>query len=210
MDRIFINKEFRSSVVLSQVERPRGKSVQLSALDFKRIEDGSRPQLTVLPASLERSAFSERSMETVFDMYFPAGILKAGANPTSGFACLLPRLSQREAALKNAVLAIGLVAFGEEQQNKAIVQQGRMFYGQALRELGVAIRDSDRRRSEALLVVPQLLGLYEVSSSDFQCSKILLTSRIDPFRLQSRSRQTSRKLDEPCSGRARSIAGTRA
>lgn len=105
-------------------------------------------------------------METVFNMYIPVGIVKGGAISTTEFASLLPRLSQREVALKTTVLAIGLVTLGEEQQNKAIIQQGRTFYGQGLRELGVAIQDADRRRSEVLLVVPQLLGLYEVSLSE--------------------------------------------
>jgi hypothetical protein len=75
-------------------------------------------------------------------------------------------LISRENALRTAVLAIGLVALGKEKQNKEFIEQGRIFYGQALRELGVALQDPYRRRSEALLVVPQLLGLYEVSSSE--------------------------------------------
>jgi hypothetical protein len=104
-------------------------------------------------------------MEAVLDIFLSTSIAKAGASFVSEYASLIPRLGLREDALRLTVLAIGLVVLGEGQTSREIVHQGRAFYGQALRELAVALKDSNRQRSEALLIVPQLLCLYEVSSS---------------------------------------------
>jgi hypothetical protein len=162
----------------SKAENLGQKSLQISYQDSKLLPDTSRElmpvttiaanqdvyiQSRILPSSLARSAFSEKSMEAVFDMFLISGIPRAGVGPTSGFASVLPKLSLRDTALQTTVLAVGLVVLGEGVQNQGVVQQGRAFYGQALRELGVALQDPVRRKSEALLVVPQLLGLYEVS-----------------------------------------------
>lgn len=101
----------------------------------------------------------------MLNIFLSDGIVKARVSSVTEYASLIPRLGLHEDALRLMTLAIGLVVLGEEQANSAIVRQGRAFYGQALRELGVALQDPNRRRSEALLAVPQLLCLYEVSLS---------------------------------------------
>jgi hypothetical protein len=115
--------------------------------------------------TLTRSAFGEKSTEAVLDIFLSTRIAKAGASFVSEYASLIPRLGLREDALRLTVLAIGLIVLGEGKKNRGMVHQGREFYGQALRELAMALKDTSRQRSDALLIVPQLLCLYEVSSS---------------------------------------------
>jgi hypothetical protein len=104
-------------------------------------------------------------MEAVLNIFLSTRIEKAGAGIVREYASLLPRLGLREDALRLTVLAIGSIVLGEGQNNIGMVHQGREFYGQALRELAMALKDPSRQRSDALLLVPQLLCLYEVSSS---------------------------------------------
>jgi hypothetical protein len=164
-DLVFINKICWPSVIFSQANDLYGEQTRAQPQTWISQGDISFAQPRILPTTLTRSAFSEKSMEAVLDIFLSDGIVKARVSSVSEYASLIPRLGLRENALRLTALAIGLVVLGEGQANRAMVRQGRVFYGQALKELGVALQDPNRRRSEALLAVPQLLCLYEVSLS---------------------------------------------
>ncbi|KAF2247186.1 hypothetical protein BU26DRAFT_552017 [Trematosphaeria pertusa] len=85
---------------------------------------------------------------------------------TNSFVSVLPLLYVRDEALRLALLAVGTAAMGK----------GKNLYGQGLQEMGRALRDEKRARSEALLVAPRFMGMFE----------ILFGANVDP-NLQARS-----------------------
>jgi hypothetical protein len=115
-----------------------------------------------MSASLERSAFGVKGMEVVYD-FFPkyedaGGVMQL----TYVFSSILATLSLREEALRQTILAVGLVTLGKSSEDQALIRKGQSLYGEALQEMGVALRDPERRKSEALLATTRLLGLYEI------------------------------------------------
>lgn len=65
-----------------------------------------------------------------------------------------------------------------------MMQQGKNLYGQGLQEMGRALRDEKRARSEALLVAPRFMGMFEVSAALFsrENEDTKLTMSLDPVR----------------------------
>jgi hypothetical protein len=115
-----------------------------------------------LPDSLARSAYSEKTIATFLSMYNPKGSIRVDNTDAREFVSLLPMLSVREEALHMAVLAIGVTQLGTTMGNEDLTRQGRILYGKALKETAVALRNPARANSESLLVVPRVMGLFDM------------------------------------------------
>lgn len=116
----------------------------------------------VIPASLARTAFSAKIMEAVFDMFPAYEDVGGSMRSINQFAGILATLSRREEALRQTILAIGLVTLGKGSNDQTVVRQGQALYGKAMQEVGVALHSPQRQKSEALLATARLLGLYEI------------------------------------------------
>ncbi|KAF2845208.1 hypothetical protein T440DRAFT_472794 [Plenodomus tracheiphilus IPT5] len=121
-----------------------------------------RPISIVLPETLRRSAYSEKTLEAFISMYIPRGEYRASNADSQGFVDVLPILVIRDKALQMAVLAIGTAALGRTTEDPNLNRQGRTLYGQALTETAVALRDPTRANSEAMLLVPRTMALFEI------------------------------------------------
>lgn len=117
-----------------------------------------------LPRDFALSAYSEISMEAYVNMYIPQNINSPYAilAEDNNFVDILPMLSIRDLALHMAILAIGTAALGRASNDAVVLQQGKLLYGRALVEMGQALRDPRRAKSEALLAVPRVMGLFEI------------------------------------------------
>jgi hypothetical protein len=115
-----------------------------------------------LPDSLARSAYSEKTIAMFLSMYNPKGSIRIDNTDAKEFVSLLPMLSVRDEALQMAVLAIGITQLGTTMGNQDLTRQGRTLYGKALKETAVALRNPARASSESLLVVPRVMGLFDM------------------------------------------------
>lgn len=130
------------------------------SVDYRQRQ--SHPGSVILPKSLTRSAYSEKSIEAFLHLYVPRGDFRATNNEGKEFIDILPMLSIRDEALQMAVLAIGTAALGKATGDIAVSQQGRTFYGKALKETAVALRNPTRAKSEAVFAVPRVMALFEI------------------------------------------------
>ncbi|KAG9191711.1 hypothetical protein G6011_10445 [Alternaria panax] len=116
----------------------------------------------VLPDSLARSAYSEKTIATFLSMYNPEGVIRATNTDAKEFVSLLPLLSTRDEVLQVAALAVGITQLGITSNNETLTRQGRTLYGKALRETAVALQHPARASSESLLVVPRVMALFDM------------------------------------------------
>lgn len=116
----------------------------------------------IMPASLARSAFSAKSMEAVFNMFPAYEDARGSASLTDEFSHILAEMSTQEEALRQTILAVGVVTLGKSSNNQTVIRQGQTLYGKALQEMGMALRCPERRQSNALLATTRLFGLYEI------------------------------------------------
>ncbi|KAL1594308.1 hypothetical protein SLS60_010065 [Paraconiothyrium brasiliense] len=79
-------------------------------------------------------------------------------NFTSVISCAFAR----DEALKLAVIALGTAMLGKVHGEEEWTQQGRKMYGLALQETRKALMDANRVRSEALLLVPRVVVIFEI------------------------------------------------
>lgn len=116
----------------------------------------------VMSPSLAQTAFSAKGMEAVYGL-FPARQDAGGAlQLVNQFPQLLASLSVREEALRQTMLAIGLVTLGKNSNDQVVLRKGRVLYGKALQELGLSLQSPNRRSIEGLLATTRLMGLYEM------------------------------------------------
>jgi hypothetical protein len=109
-----------------------------------------------------RSAYSDKTIEAFVRMYVPQGNAAATKSANREFMDMLPLLSIRDEALQLAILAIGSAALGRSTGDQELSRRGRAFYGKALTETSMALRNPARAKSEALLVVPRVMALFEI------------------------------------------------
>jgi hypothetical protein len=137
--------------------------VQAKAASNLGTWDARPPTFSVtLPVSLVRSAYSEKTVATFLSMYNPKGSIRVDNTDAREFVGLLPMLSVRDEALQTAVLAIGITQLGTTMGNQDLTRQGRTLYGKALKETALALRNPARASSESLLVVPRVMGLFDM------------------------------------------------
>lgn len=121
--------------------------------------------IPILPDGLTRSAYGEKSVEAFFIMYAPnrgTDIYTTKMLRTTGFASVLSILYVRDEALRLALLALGTAMLGKMGGDEQLIRQGRKLYGRGLEEMGKALGDEKRAKSEALLAVPRIAGMFEV------------------------------------------------
>lgn len=121
-----------------------------------------RPISIVLPDTLRCSAYSEKTVEAFISMYIPCGKYRASNSDSQGFIDVLPVMIIRDKALQMAVLAIGTAALGRSTEDPNLSRQANTLYGQALMETGMALRDPTRATSEAMMLVPRTMALFEI------------------------------------------------
>jgi hypothetical protein len=156
LDRVFITSKYASSsppVKTAPVVR------QELTMDLVTVT-ASTPY--TMPASLERSAFSAKSMEAVFDLFPQYQDAGGSMRLINRFSSILSSLSMQEEALRQTVLAFGLVSLGKDSNNQVVIRQGRLLYSKALQEMGMALQSPKRRRSEAMLATTRLLAIFEM------------------------------------------------
>jgi hypothetical protein len=175
-DRIFIYqnggsnrsppKTARNATTKGSLEQPLRRDMQMTqvkAVSNPRTWDVRPPPFSVtLPESLARSAYSEKTIATFLSMYNPKGSIRVDNTDAREFVSLLPTLSVRDEALQMAVLAIGITQLGTTMGNQDLTRQGRTLYGKALKETALALRNPARASSESLLVVPRVMGLFDM------------------------------------------------
>jgi hypothetical protein len=89
-------------------------------------------------------------------MYVPGGDVRNTNVEGKGFVDIVPRLKNKDEALRLTVLAIGTVALGNQTNDTSLTRQGRGIYGKALMETRRALQDPNRARSAAILLIPQV------------------------------------------------------
>lgn len=141
-----------------------GQLVRHTAARKDRIE-------VVLPDSMARSAYGEKSVEMFLDMFLPKSA--AGTVRVSGLANIIPHLYIQDEALRLALLALSSAVTGMSNGDVWMVEQGKKLYGMALKEMAKAVRDPKRAHTEAMLAVPRVLGLFEVSDPTFAVNKYI-------------------------------------
>jgi hypothetical protein len=137
--------------------------VKVKAASNPRTWD-ARPAVfsVMLPDTLAKSAYSEKTIAAFLSMYNPTGTIRVDNTDAREFVSLLPLLSTRDGALQTAVLAIGITQLGTTAGNQDLTRQGRILYGKALKETAVALQNPARVNSESLLVVPRVMGLFDM------------------------------------------------
>ena len=120
------------------------------------------PLSLLLPTSLIKSAYGEKSMEAFLNIYVPQGDLRSTNAEGKEFVDMMPRLTVHDEALRLAVLAIGTVALGKQTSDAGLAQHGRNLYGKALVETRRALQSPVRARSTAILAIPRVMALFEI------------------------------------------------
>ncbi|ORY16406.1 hypothetical protein BCR34DRAFT_476234 [Clohesyomyces aquaticus] len=123
------------------------------------------PGAIVLPESLARSAYGEKSIGMFWDLYLPNDAIsghEASSLPTGKWSTIVTDLYVQDDALRVALLALSSAAVGRQHSDSWMVNQGRKLYGQGLAEMGKTLRDPRSASNEALLAAPQIMGLFEI------------------------------------------------
>ncbi|KAF9695480.1 hypothetical protein EKO04_006615 [Ascochyta lentis] len=156
LNRVFITSKYvHSTPPISPPPMPRRDSM----MDLVAITAST---YHVISPSLERSAFSVKGMEAVFEL-FPTHKDAGGALQLANqFSGMLATLSVQEEALRQTISAVGLVALGKGSNDQVLQRKGRTLYGKALQEMALALHNPRRRTIEALLATTMLMGLYEI------------------------------------------------
>ncbi|KAF2711306.1 hypothetical protein K504DRAFT_374400, partial [Pleomassaria siparia CBS 279.74] len=114
--------------------------------------------------SLARSASYEKHIELYLDMYLP--LMECDRTPLLqyGLSNVVTSLYLQDDALQMALVALVLAAVGQARRYQPMMEQGKQLYGRALREVTKALSDPRRVGSAAVLGVPRVLGMFEVST----------------------------------------------
>ncbi|XP_014553385.1 hypothetical protein COCVIDRAFT_107853 [Bipolaris victoriae FI3] len=133
-----------------------------STLAVQRCDVHPTPVNLILPQSLAKAAYSERTVAAFLEMYSPAGIIRNTNVDARELFNLLPLLSTRDEALQMATLAVGMTQLGITTGNESLTRHGRTLYGKALKETAMALRNPARANSKSLLIVPRIMGLFDM------------------------------------------------
>lgn len=156
MDRVFITSKYGTSPPFGGTQPPphRYPTIDLVAVTASTYQ--------ALSPTLAQTAFSAKSMEVVLDLFPMHKSSGRALQLADGFSDILATMSMREEALRQTIFAVGLVMLGKGSNDQSIIRKGRVLYGKALQELGLAVQDPQRRTIEALLATTRLMGLYEI------------------------------------------------
>lgn len=170
-DRMFVNysHDARPPSSLASTSQTRAansdtRSTQASSFDHRTV---AIPVDVVLPQGLARSAYHEKTVETFFTLYMPDNRYDAHNQlmRSHSLVKVLSALYYRDEALRLAVVALGTAMLGKMREKEEWSRQGRRLYGQALQEMRKALACNQRSKSEALLVVPRIGAMFEVSNA---------------------------------------------
>jgi hypothetical protein len=78
------------------------------------------------------------------------------------FADLLPRLYVTDDALRTALLALSSATASQDPSEPWKLQQAKKLYSKALHEMAKAVKNPQRARSDGILAVPRVMGLFEI------------------------------------------------
>jgi hypothetical protein len=120
------------------------------------------PPSIVLPEGFVQPAYTEGALSAFIQLYLPHGGLEAADSEGREFVNLLPLLTVRNQALQLAIQAIGTAALGQSTGDEALSLQGKVLYGKALSDTAAALRDASQAKSEAVLMVPRIMALFEL------------------------------------------------
>ncbi|CAG5158151.1 uncharacterized protein ALTATR162_LOCUS5009 [Alternaria atra] len=175
LDRIFVYQTGRGNDFAAKKPVPnpdtgatpsqplqRNQMLPVGSVLESKVWNPRQPPSIILPDAFARSAYTEKVMSTFIQMYLPRGRLAAADAEGREFVNMLSLLTVRDQALQLAVQAIGTAALGQSTGDEALTRQGRVLYGAALSETAAALRDSSRAKSEAALMVPRIMALFEV------------------------------------------------
>ncbi|KAF2124875.1 hypothetical protein P153DRAFT_361038 [Dothidotthia symphoricarpi CBS 119687] len=174
VDRIFIyqkDRPERKALVITPPRTPRGTTpddvVRFGSdqgTEFYSSECSPPNTPISLPEGFALSAYSQISMEAYVHVFIPQNIHNPHAilAEDNTFMNFLPMLCVHDPALRMAILAVGTAALGKTSNDAIVLQQGKVLYGKALVEMGRALRDPQRAKSEALLAIPKVMGLFEI------------------------------------------------
>lgn len=95
-------------------------------------------------------------------MYAPNIINNSTRTGIHGFAEALSRLYTQDEALRLVLLALGTAMLGRKGGDEPMIRQGRKLYGKGLEEMGMALKDEKRMKSEALFAVPRVGAMFEM------------------------------------------------
>jgi hypothetical protein len=117
----------------------------------------------ILPASLSRSAFNEKSIEAFINLYIPRSEeCQISVSETKEFVYLIPGLTYHDEALRLAVVALGTGALGKQSSDRHLIKRSQTLYGNALMATRSALQDPVRARSTAVFVLPRIMSLFEI------------------------------------------------
>lgn len=141
-----------------------GMQLSVSKASESAVRDRQQPRTIsiMLPESLMRSAYSEKTLDAFIQMYIPRGHHRTTNGERKELVDILPILAVRDEALQLAILAIGTAALGKSSNDEGLTRQGKAFYGKALTETAVALRNPARARTEPMLMVPRIMALFEI------------------------------------------------
>jgi hypothetical protein len=137
--------------------------LQMAAAGFHKDTHTTHLQLPasiILPASLSRSAYSEKSFEAFINMYAPQEHYRNTTMESKDFVEIISVLN--DDALRIAMLALGTMALGKQTGDTNITRQGRGLYSEALIATRRALEDPSRSRSTAVLAIPRVMALFEL------------------------------------------------
>ncbi|KAF2827947.1 hypothetical protein CC86DRAFT_202216 [Ophiobolus disseminans] len=142
--------------------QPVDSSMQIIATRFGRANSAPLPWALVLPPSLVKSAYGERTMEAFMNLYVPQGNMRSRNAEGRDFVNVLPRLSADDEALRLTVLAIGTVAMSKKTGDANLALEGRKLYCRAIVETQRALNNTTRSKSTPVLAIPRIMALFEI------------------------------------------------
>ncbi|KAF2649819.1 hypothetical protein K491DRAFT_610061 [Lophiostoma macrostomum CBS 122681] len=141
------------------------RNIQIEALQYAQAGLALSQHGVVLPDSLARSAYNEKSIEMFRNSYAPSALKTSSAAAFSSankFPDLLPALYVQDDALRLALLATSSATIGQATGDVWMMEQGKKLYSRALVEMSKAVKDPQRSRSPAVSAVPRVMGLFEI------------------------------------------------
>lgn len=136
--------------------------------DFDRTTKPSSPELKPstkdLPdlsnSLIPHTAFRQQLLSKFIDGYIP--ITRLGANGQNSWLHMLPELPTLTKALEISIMAVCTARWGREIDNLALIKESLNLYTQGLRQLQIALCDSELRYKDETLGACMALAMYEV------------------------------------------------
>jgi hypothetical protein len=160
--RIFINNTVDNQ---SQQLVKKERSTSRSDSDESR---GCSTASVTLPPSLAQSAYQAKYMDMFWRIYLPNGealSVEVTQIALGGWIDAIIDLHASESVLQKSLLAMSVTAVGKQENNQSLREEGRRLYTSSLQGLTLALRDSRRATSDAILTAIRLSSFYEVGES---------------------------------------------